>query len=151
MKYFSSEVYIFLNFWLLAKWLIYVTALKNYGGSNPTAALKVVESPDGLPAEATILSADWKTYFGTRSIFTRGRTHLRESAERFTRLRLFWHSTQLSLWSPGYVRACVRATRRSLASRLRNAVRNLVSRHHLWPPTGNIGRFMWRLNYAVVT
>lgn len=60
-----------------------------------TVALKVARSP----AEATILSADWKTYFGTRSIFTRGCAHLcaRESAERFTRLRLSRHSTRLSL------------------------------------------------------
>lgn len=69
-------------------------------------------NPDGLPAEATILSADWKTYFGTRSIFTRRCAHLcaRESAERFTRLRLPRHSTRL-LFRPGELlleRTCAR-------------------------------------------
>lgn len=77
--------------------------------AKSVAALRVAGTRTGSSAEATIVSADWKTYFGMRSIFIRtGCTHLceRESAERFTSLRLSWHSIRLSLCFPPMMRTC---------------------------------------------
>lgn len=57
------------------------------GGQSRPKGNQVLET---ATAEATILSAAWKTYFWTRSIFIHGRCApmRRRGAERFTRLEL---------------------------------------------------------------